>query len=136
MKYFTIEEFTKSNTATKLGIDNNIPLEYKDNMLYLLNILDKFREYLNKPIIITSGYRSIKLNKAVGGVNNSSHTTGRAVDIICKELDIYKLGKELLYFLNKNNIKYDQLIFEKNSWLHFSLYNNNNMQRNMHFSIK
>lgn len=49
----------------------------------LLNMLDKARELANIPFIISSGYRTSFHNKKVGGVKDSSHLKGLAVDIVC-----------------------------------------------------
>jgi len=47
----------------------------------IVHRLDRAREYFGHPIVITSGYRDPNHNAAVGGVGDSSHTTGKAVDI-------------------------------------------------------
>lgn len=82
MKYFTINELTRSATASKLGIDNTPSAEVRANLEALVvNCLDPVRTIYGKPIIVTSGYRCPALNAAVGGVANSQHTTGNAADI-------------------------------------------------------
>lgn len=114
MKYFTIEEFTNSNTARKRKIDNSIPNELMNNALYTLERLDAIRERYGKPIIITSGYRCPQLNKIVGGKPNSQHLKAEAADL--------KWDTELLSFLLQF-CKYDQLIEEKSKntkWIHIS----------------
>ena len=81
-KYFTLSALCNSETADKLGI-NNIPVQQEtlDNLDYIMGKLDEIREGYGKPIIINSGYRSPELNKAVGGVVQSYHQKGLAVDI-------------------------------------------------------
>lgn len=114
MKYFTIEEFTKSSTASKNKIDNSIPKELMDSALYTLERLDDIREKYGKPIIITSGYRCPLLNKKVGGKPNSQHLKAEAADL--------KWDTELLAFILQY-CKYDQLIEEKSKntkWIHIS----------------
>ena len=65
---FTLEELIKSSTATKLNIDNNPTEEITSNLLELsTKILQPIRNVYGKPIVISSGYRCTKLNKAVGG---------------------------------------------------------------------
>ena len=82
MKYFTLTELTKSATATRLKIDNTPTAEAKQNLVNLIDkILDPLREAYGKPIIVTSGYRCPKLNKAVGGSTSSQHMKGMAADI-------------------------------------------------------
>jgi uncharacterized protein YcbK (DUF882 family) len=87
---FTISEFLKSETATKYGIDN-IPHNNQvlDNILLLIvNVMQPLRNYVGKPIIITSGYRSIGLNAKVGGVPNSQHLNGQACDFVIQGMTI------------------------------------------------
>lgn len=82
MRYFTINELTRSATAKKLGIDNTPTPAVRANLEALVvNCLDPVRTIYGRPIIVTSGYRCPELNAAVGGVANSQHTTGNAADI-------------------------------------------------------
>lgn len=76
-----MEELIKSSTANRLGIDNTPSKEIISNLTELSILLQKIRDIYNKPIIITSGYRSTKLNKAVGGSKTSQHRLGQAADI-------------------------------------------------------
>jgi len=82
-KNFKLAEFLKSNTATRLGIDEqfNPPQFVLDNIDALAQQLQVARDYFGEPMVFSSGYRCLKLNKAVGGVDNSAHTSGMAVDI-------------------------------------------------------
>ena len=69
MKYFTIEELTRSTTARQRGIDNTPSQQVIDNLTALVNnVLDPLRQAWGKPIHVNSGYRCPALNKAVGGV--------------------------------------------------------------------
>ena len=80
--FFSLEEFTRSSTAKRLKIDNTPSDEVIRNIQYGVQmVLDPLRRILQAPIIITSGYRCAKLNKAVGGVANSWHTKGNAADL-------------------------------------------------------
>lgn len=82
MKYFTIAELCKSDTADRKGIDNRCKKEHVANLTALVdNVLDPLREAYGKPITINSGFRSPALNKAVGGSATSDHMQGRAADI-------------------------------------------------------
>ena len=82
MKYFTITELTKSLTAIRRNIDNTPSGEIKKSLTALVdNILDPLREAYGKPIIVTSGYRCDKLNRAVKGAASSQHVKGEAADI-------------------------------------------------------
>ena len=82
MKYFTIEELTHSDTAVSLGIDNTIPAECVAKIGHLVHcVLDPLREHWGLPIRVTSGYRCPELSEEVGGVEDSYHMEGCAVDI-------------------------------------------------------
>ena len=115
MKYFTINELTKTST----GISNIPNAEHIANLIYLVeNLLDKAREELAMPIRVTSGYRSEAVNRRVGGVATSQHTKGEAVDLVCGD------NAKLFNILKKMN--FDQLIWEKGNniqpaWVHVSL---------------
>ena len=132
MKYFTIKELTKSDTAERKGI-MNVPLpEQKENLTTLVNnVLDPLREMYGKPIIVTSGFRSPLLNKAVGGSNTSQHLKGEAADIVPRD----KEDMMLLFNLAKELSDFDQLINEKPdkkgvpSWIHISYSSNKNRKQ-------
>ena len=131
MKYFTIEELSASQTANKKGIDNTPTEEHKINLKALVdNVLDKTREWYGQPIIVTSGYRNNKLNNSIGGVKKSQHNNGQAADIVAKNM---KDNAKLFQYI-KNNLQYDQLIWEKGndtnpSWIHVSYTNKINRKQ-------
>ena len=80
-KNFTMAEFIKSDTATKLGIDNTPEGEHLENAKALFeNVVQKVRDHFG-PTVLNSGYRSPKLNEAVRGVATSQHCLGEAADI-------------------------------------------------------
>ena len=82
MKYFSLGEFSHSDTAVSLGIDNTIPKECVRNIEHLVHcVLDPLRKQWGLPIRITSGYRCPELNEEVGGVEGSYHMDGCAADI-------------------------------------------------------
>ena len=103
-KNFNLSEFLKSNTATRMGIDEqfNPPQFVLDNIDNLAQQLQIARDYFGEPMVFTSGYRCLKLNKAVGGVANSAHTTGSAVDI---EFNNEAQAKKLIEALIKAGFK-------------------------------
>lgn len=82
IRYFKPSEFFDSPTAKSRGIVN-WPCDFNvySNILLLSFYFDYVRKRFSSPIKLTSGYRSPLLNKAVGGVNNSKHLQGLAVDI-------------------------------------------------------
>ena len=82
MKYFSLSEFSHSDTAVSLGIDNTVPCEYIPKIQHLVHcVLDPIREHWGLPIRVTSGYRCPELNEEVGGVEDSYHVDGCAADI-------------------------------------------------------
>ena len=121
MKYFTIRELTKSTTAIKKGIDNTPTREVTSNLIYLIdNILDPLREAWGEPLIVTSGYRCPKLNKAVGGSATSQHVKGQAADIRTLK-DTPEENKRLFELVQKLGLPFDQLINEYNyDWVQVS----------------
>lgn len=127
MKYFTFAEFSRSDTAKRLGIDNTIPESAKGAIEQLVDkVLDPLRETWGRPLVITSGYRCPKLNSAVGGSKTSHHVKGMAADISTGN----KADNERLYNLViALNLPFTQLIDENDFlWVHVS-YDPNNVKR-------
>ena len=122
-KNFTLEELTASATATAKGIRNNPGQTDIINLCALVHkVLQPLREAMGHPIKIGSGFRSLALNQAVGGVSNSQHMRGEAADL-CIDGDIQK-GKQWFNWI-KTHCEFDQLIWEKNPktgnyWVHVS----------------
>lgn len=116
--FFTLEELTKSSTAKRLKIDNTPNTEILKNLQYGVDmVLDPLRRIIQKPIIITSGYRCEKLNKAVGGVTNSWHQQGNAADIHIADEENAREIFEIL----KTLPSVDTILFEHSSnsqWIH------------------
>ena len=121
MKWFTLKEFVRSNTAARLGINNNPSEDVKKNIELLVEkILDPLRESFGKPIIVTSGYRCKELNKAIGGAAKSQHMSGEAADIRTVE-DSKSANKELFNLIIELGLPFDQLINEHDyDWVHVS----------------
>jgi hypothetical protein len=120
--HFTIEELYASATAKAKGINNKPNVQQTINLVYLTAyVLEPLRVAMNEPIKIGSGFRCQALNKAVGGVYNSQHLKGQAVDL-CIDGDMKK-GKKWFDYIRKN-LPFDQLIWEHNSkgsyWVHVS----------------
>jgi zinc D-Ala-D-Ala carboxypeptidase len=78
--HFSLEEFTQSDTAARLGIDNRLPDELRENALKTLEMMERIRFHIDAPITITSGYRCEALNRAVGSKPGSDHTLALACD--------------------------------------------------------
>ena len=112
MKHFTFQELTKSATAKRKGIDNSPSMQVRANLAALVeNVLDPLREAYGKPIVVTSGYRCEKLNRAVGGAASSQHVKGQAADIRSVQ-DTPEENKNLFDLIVKLGLPFDQLINE------------------------
>lgn len=123
-EHFTLEEFTHSNIASRLRIDNRVPDELMANIQLTANKLELVRKVLGFPIMITSGYRCPLLNARVGGVSTSAHTKGLAVDFHCA----YGTPKEICQHLIDTGVQFDKLIQEHNQWVHIGFSPNYNRQ--------
>jgi uncharacterized protein YcbK (DUF882 family) len=119
MKYFTIAELCKSDTAVRKNIDNSPTSEIINNLEQLVRyILDPLREKYGKPIRVNGAYRCPELNKAVGGSKTSQHMKGLAADIT---VGSSTQNKKLFQLIIDMDLPYDQLIDEKNfRWIHVS----------------
>lgn len=121
MKYFSIEELSKSDVARKKGIANLPAGEARENLVALVdNILDPLREAWGKPIVVNSGYRSEELNDLVGGSSTSQHLRGQAADI--EAVSRSREDNERLFNLIRSlGLPFDQLIDEFGyDWIHVS----------------
>lgn len=119
MKYFTIKELTRSDTASRLGIDNR-PTASAIAALHALvdHVLDPLREAWGGPIHVNSGYRCPALNKAVGGTPGSQHQRGEAADIT---VGSRSGNRRLLALIKRLKLPVDQCIDEKDCrWIHVS----------------
>lgn len=132
-EHLDLVEVTRSTDAKRFGIKNEPTAEHLDNLKKLAeNIFEPIRKHFGVPIFVSSGYRSSKLNKAIGGTKNSQHLLGQALDL---DMDASKSGvtNKMVFDYIKNNLDFDQLIFEYGTkdapdWVHVS-YNPNGKQR-------
>lgn len=114
-KHFSLSEMTVTST----GLVNIPNCTQVNNLLYLcLYVLEPARVGIGMPIKVNSGFRCIKVNKAVGGKDNSQHPEGKAADLTCDD------NAKLFNFI-KDNLEFDQLIWEKGNlvspkWVHVS----------------
>ena len=121
-KNFTLTEFTKSQTALRLGIDNTPSDEHLDAAKLLFeNVVQPVRDHFG-PTVINSGYRGPALNEAIGGAATSQHCRGEAVDIECPGVPNHEVAEWI-----QNNLDFDQLILEfytqgipDSGWVHVS----------------
>ena len=116
---FTLAELTASNTAKRLGIENQPTGETLSNLRKTAHNLVKVKEQLfYSPVIVNSGYRSPELNKHIpGSSDTSAHTLGWAADIVCPA---YGTPFRVAAKIADSGIKFDQLIYEYGSWVHIS----------------
>ena len=121
-KNLSLAEATTSQTATRLKIKNNPDNATIAKMKIVADkIFQPTRDYFNKPIRVSSFYRSKALNKAVGGSKTSQHMTGEAIDM----QGTGTLTNAEIFFYIKDNLSFDQLIWEYGdnnnpAWVHAS----------------
>lgn len=116
--YFSLAELTHSQMAVRYGLDNSPPESVLANLDRLMATLDYIRESIGVPIIITSGYRSPRVNRLVGGAQHSAHMDGRAADFIAPRFgSLLRLAQHVR---GLSTVRYDQLIYE-GKWLHLSI---------------
>ena len=143
-EHFTLGEVTKTSVKTADGrsatqgdalLAKNIPSRVAiENLKNLCeNWLEDLRYSHNtlygekdEPIIITSGYRSAEVNKAVGGSPTSNHLTGCAVDIRCAGIEqALRYANILLDIADGTKRDYDELFIERSKqgryWIHFAV---------------
>lgn len=117
---FKLSEFLRSDTASRYKIDNKPNEEQLDNISFVAEQLEVIRSYYNKPILISSGFRTKELNTLLKGSKTSQHMQGLAVDINLKTKEENKIFFNLVNkLIQEKKIKVYQLIDEKNySWIH------------------
>jgi zinc D-Ala-D-Ala carboxypeptidase len=117
-KHVTRAEFERSDAAIKHGISNSMSeFEIERAKLLCENVFEPIRAYVGKPIRINSGFRSVAVNKRIGGASSSQHCMAEAMD-----LDLH--DRELFEWI-LDNVEYDQAIYEagndeKADWFHIS----------------
>ncbi len=128
--HFSVQEFCASQTAGRLGINNDLPLELYETAKRTAEGLEQVRLRLRShPIIISSGYRCLALNAAVGSKNTSQHVKAEAVDFTCPT---FGSVNQVIEAIIDSDIEYDQLISEFTSngggWVHISFSDKNKKQ--------
>ena len=116
---FTMSELLKSDIAEKYNISNIPDKQSLDNMLTLIiECLQPIRNFIDKPLNISSGYRSPRLNghPLIQGKDDSQHITGQAVDFTIKGMT----PKQIIEKVKASGVEFDQLINEHNIWVHIS----------------
>ena len=123
-EHFRLQEFTRSQTASRLGIDNNVtdPKVITNLKRLCEKVLEPLRNHAKTPIVINSGYRYPRLNAAVGGSPTSNHLRGCAADLrVSSESE----AKQWFDWLKANTL-FDELFLERTSptsppWIHVAL---------------
>ena len=139
-KHFKLAEFEKSSTATRLGIKNKAGSGEIKNLTDLCYaVLEPVRAKFEKPILVTSGYRSEELCVAIKSSKTSQHTKGQAVDF-----EIAGVSNLQLAIWIENNCDFDQLILEfwkedegaNSGWVHCSYNEGSNRKQVLTFNGK
>jgi len=131
---FELSELTKSQVAERKGLPNNPSPAHIDNLKSLcINVLQPIRSEFDKPVIISSGYRSGEVCVAIGSKPTSQHAEGKAVDF-----EIVGVDNKDLFDWVKNNLEFDQLILEfykegepNSGWIHVSWNGGNNRNQTL-----
>ncbi len=124
--HFTLAEFTRSDTALRLGIDNTLPPQLTNTALQTAHMLERIRAYLCErarkevQIVVTSGYRCSALNMAIGGAERSDHQRMMAVDF---RAPVFGSPQQVCLVIAPAvySLQIGQLILEYDSWVHVSL---------------
>ena len=132
-KNFTLQEYIKSQTALRQGIDNTPSDEHLASAKKLFEmVVQPVRDHFGVTVI-NSGYRGPALNAAVGGSATSQHCRGEAVDIECPGTPNYDVALWI-----EQNLDYDQLILEfytpgipDSGWVHVSYKSEGNRKQSL-----
>ena len=137
-KHFTLEEMEKSSTGIRLGIKNKAGSgEIKNLGDLCYEILEPVRVKFDKPVTITSGYRSPELSVAIGSKSTSQHCLGEAVD-----MEVLSISNLEVALWIENHCDFDQLILEyytgeaNSGWIHVSYKDGSNRKQVLTFDGK
>ena len=139
-KHFTLREMTNSMTAQRKGIDNtpgSAEIKSLGDLCY--EVLEPLRAHFDKPVTITSGYRSEALCEAIGSSKNSQHAKGQAADF-----EIFDVSNQELVIWIDKNLDYDQMILEfwkgpdepNSGWVHCSYVEGSNRKQVLRYDGK
>ena len=140
-KHFKLEEFTKSQTAIRKGINNEAGSGEIKNLTDLCyTVLEPVRAKFDKPITVTSGFRSEELCEAIGSKKTSQHAKGQAVDF-----EIAGVSNLQIAVWTEANCDFDQLILEfwkaedkdpNSGWVHCSYVEGSNRKQVLRYDGK
>lgn len=116
-RFFELDEFTASQVATRMGLVVMPTRTIVDNLTALaVRVLDPLRDKLQRPIIITSGYRPPEVNEAIRGNPRSQHLRGEAADFVVRGI----APAVVIAHMRKLELPVDQCILEFGQWVHVS----------------
>lgn len=132
-EHFSLKELTRSETARRLGLQNTPSSAEMANIQYTAERLEEIRAYVGRGIVVTSCFRSERVNKAVGGSPTSAHRFGLAADCDAIGLTSLAFAKEIIKMRDEGKIKFDQLILEfpergDGAWVHIGFRRNSPMR--------
>ena len=123
-KNFYLSELTKSQTAERMGLDNNPSQDETENLRLLCErVLQPIRDHFDSVVSISSGFRNIILSEKIGSSRKSQHCLGQAADF-----EIFGIENNKVSDWIKENLMFDQLILEyfdpadgpNSGWVHVS----------------
>ncbi len=128
-EHFSYRELTRSEAARRAGIENTPTAAEMDNIYWTAQQLEKIREYVGRGIVLTSCFRSERVNKLVGGSPTSAHRFGLAADCDAIGLTSLAFAKELIKMRDAGKLVFDQLILEfpergDGAWVHIGFRRN------------
>ena len=133
-EHFSLRELTRSATAARHGVPNTPSDAEMDNIKFTAQKLEQIRAYVGRPLIVTSCFRSERVNKLVGGSPTSAHRFGLAADCDAMGMTSLAFAKLLIKMRDEGKIAFDQLILEfpergDGAWVHIG-FKRNAPQRN------
>lgn len=140
-EHFSLKELTRSETARRLGLQNTPYSAEMANIQYTAEQLEKIRAYVGRGIVVTSCFRSERVNKAVGGSPTSAHRFGLAADCDAIGLTSLAFAEEIIKMRDEGKIKFDQLILEfpergDGAWVHVGFRRNSPMRNQIMTATK
>jgi uncharacterized protein YcbK (DUF882 family) len=116
-KNFTLAELTISQEAARSGLKNQPNADQIESLSLLCeNVLQPLRDRVKKPLVVSSGFRSVTINRRIGGSDSSQHCKGQAVDFTIPGMTV----ADTVALIRKMNLPFDQLIEEFGQWVHVS----------------
>jgi zinc D-Ala-D-Ala carboxypeptidase len=119
--HFSLEEFTISQNAARLGLDNTPGPVQLANLHRVAGTMELVRKILgDRPVLVSSGYRSPEVNAAAKGAGDSAHMSGLAVDFTVPGFGTpIDICHALVPHMGPLGI--DKLIWEFRTWVHLGL---------------